>query len=281
MNRESSQRESSQTALTAAAARAAHLLVDRPPFLFEDTLAIALLGDQAEEFLAYHRLHGDHVILRGARSQVTARARFTEDVVAAGPAEQYVILGAGLDSYAYRVKTPGLRVFEVDHPATQERKRRQAQGLPVLSEVAYVPVDFERDAVTRQLARHGFDRTRPAVVSWLGVTMYLTRDAIAATLADLATLPAGVEVVFDYMLPESLRDPDGQQYAEQVATVAADRGEPWLTCLTPQECTELLQEAGFGDVRQLTSREALPPQMWQRQDSLTPSGLAMLAHARR
>lgn len=275
-------RQSSQTAMTAAAARAAHLLFDKPPYMFEDTMAVKLLGKRAEEMLAYHRLHGDHIILRSARAQVVARARFTEDVLAAAVARgagQYVILGAGFDSYVYRQATPGLHVFEVDHPGTQKTKRRAAKRLKVLTEVTHVPVDFEHQSLVAELVTAGFDPARPAVVSWLGVTLYLTREAMAATLAAIATFAPGTQLVFDYLLPESLRDREGHQYAQEVGSVAARRGEPWLTFLTPDECTAMLRDAGFAEVHQLSPVDAVPDGMWRRDDALLPSGLAMLAHA--
>lgn len=275
-------KQASQTALTAAAARAAHLLVDQPPYIFEDSMAATLLGDRADELLAYHRLHGEHVILRSARAQVLARSRFTEDVLAAAVARggaQYVILGAGLDSYVYRVETPGLHVFEVDHPASQELKRSAVRGLPQRTRVTYVPVDFEYQSLVEQLVANGFDPARPAVVAWLGVTLYLTRDAIAATLRDVASFAAGTQLVLDYLLPAELRDSEGAQYATEVGKMAAERGEPWLTYLSPDECTELLRRAGFSEVHQVSPVDAGPGGMWQRADSLMPSGLAMLAHA--
>lgn len=275
-------RESSQTAMTAAAARAAHLRYDKPPYIFEDTVAAKLLGRRAKELLAHYRRHGDHVILRGARAQVVARARFTEDVLGAAVARgvaQYVILGAGFDSYVYRVATPGLRVFEVDHAGTQQTKRQAAKRLKVLTEMAYVPVDFEHQSLVGELVANGFEPARPAVVSWLGVTMYLTREAITATLGAIATFAPGTQLVLDYMVPEGLRDREAHQYAQEVGLVAAERGEPWLTFLTPGECTELLRAAGFGEVHQVSPVDAVPDGMWRRDDALMPSGLAMLAHA--
>ena len=118
----------SLTALTAAAARAAHLIVDNEPVIFADTLAQAMLGERAEELLSYHRVHGTHPVLAGARAQVLCRSRYAEDRLADAIGRgigQYVLLGAGLDSFAYRSPLAGrVRVFEVDHPATQEYKRR-------------------------------------------------------------------------------------------------------------------------------------------------------------
>jgi methyltransferase (TIGR00027 family) len=268
--------------MMAAAARAAHLLVDQPPYIFEDTAAAALLGDRAEELLAYHRMHGDHVVLRGARAQIVARSRFTEDVLAAAVARgirQYAILGAGLDSYVYRVAAPSLRVFEVDHPASQKVKLALAAALPVLTEVTHVPVDFEETGLVAGLAGSGFDATMPSVVSWLGVTMYLTREALTATLRAVATFAPGTQLVFDYMLPPDRRDAEGAVYAREVGSAAAQRGEPWLTFLAPEECTALLEDAGFAETHQLSPVDAVPDEMWRRTDALRPSGLTMLAHA--
>jgi methyltransferase (TIGR00027 family) len=276
-------REPSETALTAAAARAAHLVVDKPPYLFDDSAAVHLLGQRAAELMAYHQEHGRHPILRGARSQAVTRARYTEDAVAAAAVRgtsQYVILGAGLDSFAHRVVIPGLRVFEVDHPASQDSKQDRARGLPIRTPLTYVPADLEQDDLASRLTAAGFDPDRPAIVAWLGVTMYLTGAAVASALAGLGGLAPGTEVIADYMLPAALRDTEGQLYAEQVGAMSAERGEPWLTCLSPSACTALFHDAGFRVARQLTAAEALGPELWRRDDPLTPSGLAMLAHAR-
>jgi methyltransferase (TIGR00027 family) len=230
----------SLTAQTAAAARAAHLIVDDEPRIFADTLAEAMLGERAEEFIAYHRAHGTHPVLAGARAQVTCRSRYTEDRLARGIEHgigQYVLLGAGLDSFAYRSPLADrVRVFEVDHPATQEWKRRVAagrvagtagNGRGVAAGVTFVPVDFTRDSLAEGLSRAGFDTARPAFVSWLGVTMYLDARAIEATVSVLGGFAPGTEIVLDYMLPARLRDAAGQTYADLVGQVAAERGEPW------------------------------------------------------
>ena len=216
--------EPSQTALTAAAARAAHLDVDAPPRIFADTLAATLLGPLADELLAYHRTRGDHPILAGARAQTTIRARVAEHTLADSGADQYVLLGAGLDTYAYRSRrAERVHVFEVDHPASQRWKRdRVAEArLEPRGELTHVAIDLEAEPVLPALVAAGLDPTRPAVVSWLGVTVYLTRDAITATLAMLGTLARGSRLVFDYMLPEGMRDELGDLYVAGVAPVAA------------------------------------------------------------
>jgi methyltransferase (TIGR00027 family) len=274
----------SQTALTAAAARAAHPIVDQPPHIFTDYLAEQLLGQQADEFISYHRAHGGHPVLSAARTQAACRSRYTEDRLADAATRgitQYVMLGAGLDSFAYRSKPASLWVFEVDHPATQEWKRDQlAQaGIPIPDGTAFVPADFERGELAAQLRGAGFDPARPALVSWLGVAMYLTQPAISQTLAELGTFAPGTELITDYLLPAGLRDQDGQSYADQVAPIAAQHGEPWLTCLTPDELSAQLTAHGFGQVRHISQRDSISPQLWARRDTLHPIRLSMLAHA--
>ena len=196
---------------------------------------------------------------------------------------QYVLLGAGLDSFAYRCEPAGeLRVFEVDHPASQAAKRRclAAAGVTEPPHVAFVPADFETASPLQRLADAGFDPGRPALVSWLGVTMYLSRTAIAAVLAEVGGLAPGTELVGDYFLPEDLRDATGQAYAEAVAPVSAELGEPWRGCLRPEEMTALLTENGFTAIRHVSTRESVEPALWRRTDGLGPHDLSRLVHAR-
>jgi methyltransferase (TIGR00027 family) len=280
-----SERQSSETALTAAAARAAHLIVDRPPLIFADTLAAALLGDRADELIGYHRMHGSHLVLSTARTQATCRSRYTEDSLADAIGRgvgQYVILGAGLDSFGYRSGLAGqIRVFEVDHPATQRWKaeRLTGAGISVPPGVRFAAVDFEAGSLTRDLVRVGFDPSRPALVSWLGVTMYLSETAVGGVLGALSGFAPGTELILDYMLPADLRDEIGTGYVEQVAPIAAERGEPWLAFFAPEEMGALLARHGFGQIRHLTQRDIGGPELWRRSDSLRPASLSVLAHA--
>jgi len=271
--------------MTAAAARAAHLLVDSEPRIFADSLAALLLGDEAETYLRYHREHGDHPLLAGTRAQATCRSRFTEDQLALAAARgtaQYVILGAGLDSFACRSELAGrLRVFEVDHPATQQRKRAllAAAGLAEPPTLTWVPVDFEKDELIASLTAAGLDPAAPAFVSWLGVTMYLTAAAIGATLASLSRLAPGSELVTDYMLTADLRDADGVTYADLVMPDSERRGEPWLSFFTPEQMTGLLTRHGFTGVRDVRQRDSISAALWERADLLRPIELSRLCHA--
>jgi methyltransferase (TIGR00027 family) len=276
---------SSNTARTAAAARAAHLIVDQPPTIFADTLALDLLGEEAEEFVGYHRLHGSHLVLAAARGQVVCRSRFAEDRLAAAVrrgVRQYVILGAGLDSFAYRsALSPQVRVFEVDQRATSDWKRRQlaAAGIAEPANLVFVSCDFGAGSLADDLVRNGLELAEPAFVSWLGVTMYLTGGAIGRTLADLSALAAGSEIVADYMLPRALRDEAGNTYVDLVAPNAAERGEPWLTFLSPEEMSKLLNAHGFRPLRHVAQCDIGGPATWTRSDSLRPVDLALIAHA--
>ncbi|MET8998143.1 SAM-dependent methyltransferase [Amycolatopsis sp. NPDC004169] len=274
----------SQTAFLAAAARAAHLLVDAEPFVFSDTLAARLLGDRADELLAYHRLHGTHPILAGARAEAVCRSRFTETRLMRRNSgiDQYLILGAGLDSFAYRTTSRRFRVFEVDHPATQAAKREllARAGVAEPASVTFVPVDFEAEPLRERLVQSGLDPVRPVFVSWLGVTMYLTPAAIAAVLRELGGFAPGSEIVADHLLPPELRDAAGNGYVEAVGPVTAGRGEPWRTFLSPTAVATLLHDAGFEVVEQAGQRQSIPARLWQRTDALRPAALSALAHAR-
>ncbi|KAA9165636.1 class I SAM-dependent methyltransferase [Amycolatopsis acidicola] len=271
-------RESSNTALLAAAARAAHPLVDAEPHVFTDPLAAALLGEQAEELLAYHRLHGDHPVLRGARAQVVVRARHAEARLAESGLRQYILLGAGLDSFAYR-NNAGVRVFEVDHAASIESKRARltAAAIAVPDSVRHVTVDFDADPLAEKLAAAGFDLAEPAFVSWLGVTMYLGEESLRRTLAALAGFAPGTQLVADYFVPPSRLD----ENAAAVARFSAEHGEPWLSCPTPAEMSALLTAHGFTPRTDLSLREAVDPALWQRTDGFRPNDNARLVHAAR
>jgi methyltransferase (TIGR00027 family) len=275
----------SRTALTAAAARAAHLTVDRPPFIFRDTAATALLGDLADELIRYHRDHGAHPVLATARAEVTCRSRYAEDRLAEAAGRgvgQYVLLGAGLDTFGVR---PGLgrrlRVFEIDHPVTQDWKRcaLAAAHIPVSPHVTFVPAELGVDSLITALQAAGFDLTAPAVVSWLGVTMYLDVNAISGTLAALSAVAPGTEVIVDYMLPAGLRDHAADDYVSQVSQYAAAGGEPWRSFLAPDQMQAMLGEQGFAVLEHVRQRDAVPGELWARSDPLRPGDLSMITRA--
>ena len=244
------------------------------------TLAARLLGERAAELIGYHQGQPAHPILVAARTQVLCRSRLAEDVLRRSGAVQYIVLGAGLDTFAYR--SAGIRVFEVDHPGMQRWKRAAlaAAGIAEPPQVRFVPADLSAGALVPALTAAGFDQAAPAVVAWLGVSMYLDLAAIEATLAALAGLAPGSELVLDYMLPAGHRDKAGDLYVELIAAAAAEHGEPWQTFLTPDEMTALLTRHGFTRTEQLSQAGSIPAGLWQRTDALRPISLSMLAAAR-
>ena len=237
----------SRTALGAAIHRAAHQVLEGGR-LWEDPLAVRILGPSGE---ALARDAGTRPAQLGLRHFIVLRARFAEEALAAAHAlgvRQGVVLGAGLDTYAYR--TPlgdGLRLFEVDHAATQAWKRRRLAeaGIPEPEHLAFVPVDFEQEALVGCLARAGFDPDRPAFCSWLGVVPYLTETAIFATLADLAALAGGVRIAFDYgNPPEPGAAGEGGVHADLARRVAG-AGEPLRTTFATDRLHAQLRGLGF------------------------------------
>ena len=273
-------------AMTAAAARAAHLLVDDEPRIFADSLAATVLGDQADPLIDYHRQHGRHEVLAGARVMVTTRSRYTEDRLAAAAARgvtQYVLLGAGLDTFAWRSPLAAqVRVIEADQPGTQQWKRDRlaAAGLRARGDVRFAAVDLTSGMLDAALTRAGLDLSRPALISWLGVIMYLSRDAVAATLAALSRCAPGTELVAEYLVPDDLQDDQGRTYTRLVAPAAAERGEPWRTFLRPDDMSALLAAHGFAPLAHVTQREVAAGKLWDRADGLRPSALSRLALAR-
>jgi methyltransferase (TIGR00027 family) len=223
-------------------------------------------------------------VLSGARVQVACRSRYTEEALAGAIAAgvgQYVLLGAGLDSFAYRGGLARrVRVFEVDHPASQEAKRAAlaAAGIPVPGNLTLVPADLGEDSLVGRLAGAGFDLSAPAVFGWLGVTMYLTTAAITATMTAIAGLAPGTELIADYMLPPDARDEEGALYGTLVAQASTERGEPWLSYFTPPQIASLARRAGLGVARSVRQRDTVPAALWRRTDSLHPAELAVIFH---
>ena len=203
----------SRTAMGAAAHRAVHQVLEGGR-IFSDPLAVRILGAPAEP--AVRKAENDPTS-RPLRLFIAVRSRFAEDALADPFAEgvrQLVVLGAGLDTYAYRNPLgEDLRIFEVDHPATQQWKRQRLAetAIPVPRNLAFAPVDFEAETLSRGLALAGFEPARPAFFTWLGVVPYLTEEAVFATLGFIGGLPGGAHVVFDYENPP-LPDEPGDRY---------------------------------------------------------------------
>ena len=237
----------SRTALGAASYRAVHQVVDRG-VLFEDPLAVPIAGF-ADDADARDAADADPASTR-MRWFISARSRFADERVfgaVADGAQQVVVLGAGLDTLAYRWRAPsGVRIFEVDHPATQAWKRRRLVEIGVAEPAAvrYAPVDLQQAELTTALHAAGFHPGERSVVVWLGVLPYLTLDAVTGTLRALGAL-GRLDLVFDYGEPIDARDgPARLEYERRAARVAA-LGEPWLTMLRPAQVTDLLAATGW------------------------------------
>jgi methyltransferase (TIGR00027 family) len=248
------EREPSRTAFAVALYRAAHQVLEGGG-VFQDPLAGPILGVDPASF---QQDAGFHDAKRGIRFFVAARARIAEDALQRGVearnVRQVVVLGAGLDTFAYRNPFGDrLKVFEVDHPATQAWKRRRLEeaGIPVPDSLTYAPVDFERQTLAEQLAEAGLDPSLRTFFTWLGVVPYLTGEAIASTLAQIAAHPAGAEVVFDYSEPIAGLDPALQAHYEERAARVAEIGEPFLSHFTPAELHRRLRDLGFDEIDDL------------------------------
>jgi len=248
--------EPSRTALAVAWARADHQTLDQSR-IFSDPLATQIVGPPTGRTGDFDR-GLDPELVRKRRLLIAARSRFADDAVAAAAAAgtgQVVVLGAGLDTSAYRNPHPDVRFFEVDHPDTQAWKRaRLAEvGIAIPATLSYVPVDFERHSLADELAVAGFDRTRPAIFLWLGVVMYLTAEAIESTLRYIAGQGGGGEVVFDYLSPAVSDSAAQRARADRVSSV----GEPWLTARTAQEWQAQLHALGFTRSEVLFAAQAI------------------------
>jgi methyltransferase (TIGR00027 family) len=276
----------SRTALRVALRRAAHQIYDAPPLVLDDPIAVKMLGPYAEELTrtpgrsAEHRPRPYSI---GLRAFLVARSRYAEDLlaraVAARGLAQYVLLGAGLDTFAHRNPHPSLRIFEVDHPATQQWKRDllHASNLPTPANLTYVPLDFERQSseqqpLPAQLHAAGFDSSAPTLFAWLGVVPYLTLDAFRATLRFIAAQPSGSGVVFDYTQPRSALPPREQLAHDSLSARVQLAGEPFQLFFTPTEVAAEL--AAFHTLEDLGSPELNARYFANRTDNLRLLGTA-------
>ncbi len=249
------QGEPSRTALGAARHRAAHQVLEGGR-IFADPLAARILGVDGQ---AAARQSDDDPSRRVLRLFIAVRTRFAEDALAAAVGRgvrQLVVLGAGLDTYAYRTKLgESLRIFEVDHPATQawKRKRLAEAGIAVPRALTFAPVDFEMESLGHGLVAAGFDLAQQTFFTWLGVVPYLTEPAVLSTLGFIAGLPGGAHVVFDYANPP-VASGDGDEHAglrEKLSARVALLGEAFQSYFETEVLHAKLSALGFGEVEDL------------------------------
>jgi methyltransferase (TIGR00027 family) len=265
-----------ETAVRVALWRALHVEVDPPPHVLEDEIGLKLA---APDDGWRRRPDMDPRATSLFRASIVARARFIEDLVveqAGRGVGQYVILGAGLDSFAQRRPEIAARltVFEVDRPAPQAWKRRRLieLGFGIPDWLRLVPVDFEAgDVWWQRLAAAGFDAGQPAVVASTGVSMYLSSDAIAATLRQIATLAPGSTLAMSFILPLELADPEVRPALAMAEKAARARGTPFISVFTPTEMLTLAREAGFRDVRHVSAATLGQRYFAGRTDGLRPA----------
>ena len=267
----------SKTALRVALRRAAHQLYDARPLVLDDPIAVAILGDTYAEELRRTPTRPDRPFSVSLRAFLVARSRYAEDMLARAVAHgvtQYVLLGAGLDTFAHRNPHPQLHVFEVDHPATQEWKRELlvAGALPAPADLTYAPVDFERQSLREQLHAAGFDPAVPTFFAWLGVVPYLTLEAFRSTIAFIASQPAGSGVVLDYGQPRSSLPFLEKLAHDSLAARVKLAGEPFQLFFTPPGIAAEL--TAFRDLEDLGSSEINARYFANRTDNLKILGSA-------
>jgi methyltransferase (TIGR00027 family) len=250
--------EPSRTARGAALQRAAHQLLEEP-HVFDDPLALRIFGAEGVRWLGSNLDTYRTPQSRGMRAFLVMRSRFAEDELARAyerGVRQYVVLGAGLDTFAYRNPYRRLKVFEVDHPSTQawKRGRLREQSIEVPASAVFAPVDFETQTLADGLKAAGFRADRPAFFSWLGVTIYLSREAVAGTLRTIAGVK-GSQVVFDFAPPPATLGEAERRSHEASAANVARAGEPWIGYYSPGPLADQLRSTGFSLAHYLGAEE--------------------------
>jgi methyltransferase (TIGR00027 family) len=276
----------SHTAFGTLYMRAVHQLLDAKPLILDDPPALILLGEELTRKIRDTKRHHRTLEARALRSHIVLRSRVAEDRLAAAVSKgirQYIILGAGFDTFAFRQLpwAKELKIFEVDNPATQEKK------ISLLAEAGMVPppnlcftgIDFEKESLRDSLARSGIVFTEPAFFSWLGVTMYLREEAIDAVLRTVAQFPAGSEIVFTFSQPPDSLGRKERGYHSLLAGVVRQAGEPFVSYFTAAAIQAKLHNAGFKTVIFLSAREAEELYFRQRPRDLFITQRSLIAHA--
>jgi methyltransferase (TIGR00027 family) len=266
----------SKTALSVALRRAAHQIHDSP-VVFKDPMAVAILGSTYAGELERTPLRPDRPFSVALRAFLVARSRYAEDNLrraVENGVDQYVLLGAGLDTFAYRNPYAELRVFEVDHPATQQWKRELLglNRIAIPESITYTPVDFECQSLPVQLGEAGFNFQKPAFFAWLGVVPYLTLEAFRATLSFVSSRPRGSGITLDYGQPPSVLPPLERLALESLASRVEQAGEPFQLFFTPGEMAAEL--ANFRGIEDFGAAEINARYFAGRSDQLAMRGTA-------
>lgn len=289
----------SGTAMLAAMTRAVHLFQDEEPKVLRDDLALQLSGFENEaalrctvealmaEVAQRFDMESAQKLSQYSRALITMRNRYAEDELSKAIERgvgQYVILGAGLDSFAYRRRDLArvLHVFEVDHPTTQQWKRTRLGTLnvPLPDHLTFVPINFEQQTLKEGLQTGGYYAEAPVFFSWLGVTYYLTEEAVFETLRSVAAAAPGSEIVFEYGLPESLLDKESKRIWLMLQATVAAQGEPMLSLFEPTTLAARVKKLGFTQVWDFGPEEANARYFAGRTDGLHAPPYARLMKAR-
>jgi methyltransferase (TIGR00027 family) len=284
--------------MTAAVYRAAHLVFDGEPKIIRDDFAMRFSGAdteasfQASMSAALADLAakvGPELaprMLEGGRSTIIMRCRYAEDQLSSALARgitHYVILGAGLDSFAWRRPELGraLQIIEIDNPTTQQWKRRRLEqlGIHKPSNLTFLPIDFERKSLIDGLREGGYPLEKPAFISWLGVTQYLTRNAVLGTLKQVSKLASGTELVFTFIVPERLLDDRERRILSIVKASMSAVGEPWISFFDPDELTSIVKDLGFSQIQSFGGHEANERYFSDRKDGLRVTGVELVMQA--
>src|SRR5215467_9384757 len=274
----------SRTAMLAAVARVLLRLETAPPWVLDDAFALVLVGPAWQELRKGPVSLFPTEVVREVFAGISTRSRYAEDRLAAGAFTQYVILGAGLDSFAWRRPDllRSLRVFEVDHPASQAWKLERVRdlALPLSDSQVFVPVDFEAEPLQDALHTAGFNWGQPTLFSWTGVAPYLTTQAIESTLRTIAGAAAGSEVVFSYRAEESVLDDVGREFVRIYAPLAASVGEPLQPGWPVIEIERLISQSGLKVVDHPARADLQKRYFTGRTDGLRPFNVETLVTAR-
>lgn len=261
-----------------------HQWLDEPR-IFEDPLALRILGEDERASMVRPGVQADDPLSKALRLALAVRSRLAEDEWARAERDgvrQYVLLGAGLDTYAYRRAANASRVFEVDLPSTQQLKRDalRTAGIEVPDGVSHVTTDFDIDDLGTALASTGFDRTAPAFFSWLGVTPYLEEQAVFRTLDFIAGCAPGSAVVFDFIVQPSLLAPMEKMGLEMIAAKLAAGGEPLKTFFDPVQLEERMRARGFRTAASIRPEQLTERYLKNRADGAQAGNVTRLMHAR-
>ena len=254
------------------AARAAHPIVDDPPYIFIDDAASKICRSMAASPLDYQLANPAEPVLAAARLSACTRARCAADAFRASELSQYVLLGAGLD---YPVCDPSVRCWAIDLPGVLEWRTEVFANAGMPDRCIHVPADLTGASLVPALLAADLDADEPVFIAWLGGTMYLDRASIDAVFTELAHLRTGSVMIADFILPATDRDGAGAAYAVALAGAIGGR-EPWRCTPNRDQIADMLSRAGWQDVQQEDEDAALPVGFWDRSDSLHPMRLVNL-----